>query len=235
MGTDQGLKEYPEIFRKYFGTIVPAEDNKFSALNAAVWSGGSFVYVPKGVEVPLPLQAYFRINGENTGQFERTLIVVDEGAKVHYIEGCTAPIYATDSLHAAVVEVVALPGSKVRYTTIQNWSNDVYNLVTKRAHAYENAHGRVDRREHGLPQDREVPVDLPARRGRQRGRHLGRGRRQGPAPGHGRQGDPPGARTRPRASCEVGVEGRRPGDLPRPAQGRAGRHRRRRPASAATR
>ena len=139
MGTDQALKEYPDIFRKHFGTVVPAEDNKFSALNAAVWSGGSFVYVPKGVEVPLPLQAYFRINGENTGQFERTLIVVDEGAKVHYIEGCTAPIYATESLHVAVVEVVALPGSKVRYTTIQNWSNDVYNLVTKRAHAYENS------------------------------------------------------------------------------------------------
>ena len=139
MGTDQALKEHPEIFREYFGTVVPPEDNKFAALNSAVWSGGSFVYVPKGVEVPLPLQAYFRINGENTGQFERTLIVVDEGAKVHYIEGCTAPIYATDSLHAAVVEVVALPGSKVRYTTIQNWSNDVYNLVTKRAHAYANS------------------------------------------------------------------------------------------------
>ncbi len=140
MGTDQALKEYPEIFRQHFGTVVPPEDNKFAALNSAVWSGGSFVYVPKGVEVPLPLQAYFRINGENTGQFERTLIVVDEGAKVHYIEGCTAPIYATDSLHAAVVEVVALPGSKVRYTTIQNWSNDVYNLVTKRAHAHERSH-----------------------------------------------------------------------------------------------
>ena len=139
MGTDQALIEYPEIFRKHFGTVVPPEDNKFAALNSAVWSGGSFVYVPKGVEVPLPLQAYFRINGENTGQFERTLIVVDEGAKVHYIEGCTAPIYATDSLHVAVVEVIALPGAKVRYTTIQNWSNDVYNLVTKRAHAYENS------------------------------------------------------------------------------------------------
>jgi Fe-S cluster assembly protein SufB len=139
MGTDQAMKEYPDIFRQYFGTVVPPEDNKFAALNSAVWSGGSFVYVPKGVEVPLPLQAYFRINGENTGQFERTLIVVDEGAKVHYIEGCTAPIYATDSLHAAVVEVIALPGSKVRYTTIQNWSNDVYNLVTKRAHAYANS------------------------------------------------------------------------------------------------
>jgi Fe-S cluster assembly protein SufB len=138
-GMDQALKDHEDIVRKYFGTVVPAEDNKFSALNTAVWSGGSFVYVPKGVEVPLPLQAYFRINGENTGQFERTLIVVEEGAKVHYIEGCTAPIYATDSLHAAVVEVVALPGSKVRYTTIQNWSNDVYNLVTKRAHAYANS------------------------------------------------------------------------------------------------
>ncbi len=139
MGTDQGLKEYPEIFKKYFGTVVPPEDNKFSALNAAVWSGGSFVYVPPGVDVPLPLQAYFRINGENTGQFERTLIVVDEGASVHYIEGCTAPLYATDALHVAVVEVIALPKSKVRYTTIQNWSNDVYNLVTKRAHAHEDA------------------------------------------------------------------------------------------------
>ena len=139
MGTDQGLKEYPEIFKKYFGTVVPPEDNKFSALNAAVWSGGSFVYVPPGVDVPLPLQAYFRINGENTGQFERTLIVVDEGASVHYIEGCTAPLYATDALHVAVVEVIALPKAKVRYTTIQNWSNDVYNLVTKRAHAHEDA------------------------------------------------------------------------------------------------
>ncbi len=139
MGTDQALKEYPDIFREHFGTIVPPEDNKFSALNSAVWSGGSFVYVPPGVEVPLPLQAYFRINGENTGQFERTLIVVDEGAKVHYIEGCTAPIYATESLHVAVVEVVAKKGSNVRYTTIQNWSNDVYNLVTKRAHAYEDS------------------------------------------------------------------------------------------------
>ena len=139
MGTDQGMKEYPEIFQKYFGTGVPAEDNKFAALNSAVWSGGSFVYVPKGDDVPLPLQAYFRINGQNTGQFERTLIVVDEGASLHYIEGCTAPNWATDSLHVAVVEVIALPGAKVRYTTIQNWSNDVYNLVTKRAHAHAGA------------------------------------------------------------------------------------------------
>ena len=202
MGTDQALKEYPEIFQKYFGTIVPPEDNKFAALNSAVWSGGSFVYVPKGVDVPLPLQAYFRINGENTGQFERTLIVVDEGAKVHYIEGCTAPIYATDSLHAAVVEVVALPGAKVRYTTIQNWSNDVYNLVTKRAHAYEDSHGRVDRRQHRLAQDGQVPGIYLRGRGRQRGHHQRRGRRQGPAPGHRRQGNPPRAgHQEPRSSA----------------------------------
>ena len=224
MGTDQALKEYPEIFRKYFGTVVPAEDNKFAALNAAVWSGGSFVYVPKGVEVPLPLQAYFRINGENTGQFERTLIVVDEGAKVHYIEGCTAPIYATDSLHAAVVEVVALAGSKVRYTTIQNWSNDVYNLVTKRAHAYAQLHRRVGGREHRLPPHDEVPGDLPAGRGRHGRGHLGRRGRPRPAPGHRRQGRPPGAQHHLAHRVQVRVQGRRPGDLPRPAAGRAGRH-----------
>ena len=151
------------------------------------------MYVPKGVEVPLPLQAYFRINGENTGQFERTLIVVDEGAKVHYIEGCTAPIYATDSLHVAVVEVVALPGSKVRYTTIQNWSNDVYNLVTKRAHAYENSTVEWIDANTGSQEDGQVPGHLPARRGRDGGHHLGRRRRQGPAPGHRRQGHPPRA------------------------------------------
>ena len=191
MGTDQALVEYPEIFRKHFGTVVPAEDNKFSALNAAVWSGGSFVYVPKGVEVPLPLQAYFRINGENTGQFERTLIVVDEGAKVHYIEGCTAPIYATESLHVAVVEVVALPGS-------QGPLHDDPELVERRLQPRHEAgprvrelDRRVDRREHGLAQDREVPVDLPPRRERDRRHHQRRGRRQGPAPGHRRQGRPP--------------------------------------------
>ena len=193
MGTDQGLKEYPEIFKKYFGTVVPAEDNKFSALNGAVWSGGSFVYVPKGVEVPLPLQAYFRINGENTGQFERTLIVVDEGAKVHYIEGCTAPIYATDSLHVAVVEVVALPGSKVRYTTIQNWSNDVYNLVTKRAHAYENAKVEWIDANTGSRKTVKFPSIYLRGEGASADIISRRGRRQGPAPGHRRQGDPPRA------------------------------------------
>ncbi len=179
---------------------MPAEDNKFSALNGAVWSGGSFVYVPKGVEVPLPLQAYFRINGENTGQFERTLIVVDEGAKVHYIEGCTAPIYATDSLHVAVVEVVALPGSKVRYTTIQNWSNDVYNLVTKRAHAYEDSTVEWIDANTGSRKTVKFPAIYLRGEGASGRHHQRRGRRQGPAPGHRRQGRPPRARTPARGS-----------------------------------
>jgi len=136
---ETAVREHPDLVRKYFGTIIPYSDNKFAALNSAVWSGGSFVYVPPGVKVDVPLQAYFRINSQNFGQFERTLIIADEGSFVHYVEGCTAPIYATDSLHSAVVEIIALPGSRVRYTTIQNWSSDVYNLVTKRAAAYENA------------------------------------------------------------------------------------------------
>ena len=136
---DSGLKEHPEIVKKYFGTVVPHTDNKFSALNTAVWSGGSFIYVPKGVHIDFPLQAYFRINAESMGQFERTLIIVDEGASVHYVEGCTAPMYSTESLHSAVVEVVVNRGARCRYTTIQNWANNIYNLVTKRAHAYGDA------------------------------------------------------------------------------------------------
>ncbi len=136
---DSGLREHPEIVREYFGTIIPNGDNKFAALNSAVWSGGSFVYVPAGVKVEVPLQAYFRINAENMGQFERTLIVVEPGAYVHYVEGCTAPIYATDSLHSAVVEIIVKEGARCRYTTIQNWSTDVFNLVTKRAVAYRDA------------------------------------------------------------------------------------------------
>ncbi len=136
---DTGLREHPEIFRKYFGTVIPPNDNKFAALNSAVWSGGSFVYVPKGVRVEIPLQAYFRINTESMGQFERTLIIADEGSFVHYIEGCTAPTYSKDSLHSAVVEIIAMKDAHVRYTTIQNWSNNVYNLVTKRAIAREHA------------------------------------------------------------------------------------------------
>jgi Fe-S cluster assembly protein SufB len=136
---DQALQEYPDLMREYFGTVIPAEDNKFAALNTAVWSGGSFIYVPPGVKVDVPLQAYFRINSENMGQFERTLIIVDEGAQVHYVEGCTAPTYSSESLHSAVVEIICKPGSRVRYTTIQNWADNVYNLVTKRAVAYEEA------------------------------------------------------------------------------------------------
>src|SRR5690606_10812507 len=126
--TDTALQKYPELFREYFGTVVPPTDNKFAALNSAVWSGGSFIYVPKGVKCEIPLQAYFRINTENMGQFERTLIIADEDSFVHYVEGCTAPIYSTASLHSAVVEIICKPRSRVRYTTIQNWSNNVYNL-----------------------------------------------------------------------------------------------------------
>lgn len=136
---DSGLREHEDIVREYFGTVIPANDNKFAALNSAVWSGGSFIYVPPGVSIDMPLQAYFRINAENMGQFERTLIIVDEDAYVHYVEGCTAPIYSTDSLHSAVVEIIVKPRGRCRYTTIQNWSTNVYNLVTKRAVAYEDA------------------------------------------------------------------------------------------------
>ena len=137
--TDTALREHPDLLREYFSTIIPPTDNKFAALNSAVWSGGSFVYVPPGVKVEFPLQAYFRINAAQMGQFERTLIIVDEGAQVHYVEGCTAPMYSSESLHSAVVEVIAKRGSRVRYTTIQNWANNIYNLVTKRAVAYQDA------------------------------------------------------------------------------------------------
>ncbi|MGN8246320.1 Fe-S cluster assembly protein SufB [Cellulomonas soli] len=139
LDTDTALKEHPEIFEQYFGSVIPPGDNKFAALNTAVWSGGSFVYVPPGVHVEIPLQAYFRINTENMGQFERTLIIADEGSYVHYVEGCTAPVYSSDSLHSAVVEIIVKKNARVRYTTIQNWSNNVYNLVTKRATAAEGA------------------------------------------------------------------------------------------------
>ena len=139
LDTDTALREQPELVREYFGSIIPAGDNKFAALNTAVWSGGSFIYVPPGVHVEIPLQAYFRINTENMGQFERTLIIADEGSYVHYVEGCTAPIYSTDSLHAAIVEIIVKKNARVRYTTIQNWSNNVYNLVTQRATCAEGA------------------------------------------------------------------------------------------------
>ena len=139
LSTDMALKLYPDLFKKYFGTVVPFADNKFSALNGAVWSGGSFIYVPKGVHLEKPLQSYFRINNEKSGQFERTLIIVDEGADVHYVEGCTAPTYSKESLHAAVVEIIILKGGRCRYSTVQNWSTNIVNLVTKRAVCYENA------------------------------------------------------------------------------------------------
>jgi len=137
--TDTAVREYPELFKEYFGTIVPPTDNKFAALNSAVWSGGSFIWVPEGVHVDIPLQAYFRINAQNMGQFERTLIIAEAGSYVHYVEGCTAPIYSTDALHSAVVEIIVKPHARVRYSTVQNWSKNVYNLVTKRAVAYEGA------------------------------------------------------------------------------------------------
>jgi len=137
--TDSAVRDYPDLVRQYFSTIIPPTDNKFAALNSAVWSGGSFIYVPKGVKIDFPLQAYFRINAENMGQFERTLIIVDEGAQIHYVEGCTAPMYTTESLHSAVVEIIVKKHARCRYTTIQNWANNIYNLVTKRAVAYENA------------------------------------------------------------------------------------------------
>jgi len=136
---EDGLKYHEDLFREYFGTVIPPTDNKFAALNSAVWSGGSFIYVPPGVQLDIPLQAYFRINAESVGQFERTIIIVDEGASIHYIEGCTAPIYDKDSLHSGVIEIVVKKNARCRYTTIQNWSNNVYNLVTQRALAYENA------------------------------------------------------------------------------------------------
>jgi len=139
LDTDTGLKEHEDLFKEYFSTVIPVGDNKFASLNTAVWSGGSFIYVPKGVHVEIPLQAYFRINTENMGQFERTLIIVDEDAYVHYVEGCTAPIYSSDSLHSAVVEIIVKKNARCRYTTIQNWSNNVYNLVTKRATCEEGA------------------------------------------------------------------------------------------------
>ena len=145
LSIEDGLRKHPDLFREYFGTVIPIEDNKFAALNSAVWSGGSFVYVPKGVKVDLPLQAYFRLNTANVGQFERTLIIVDEGASVHYVEGCTAPQYTTESFHSGVIEIIVKKGARSRYSTIQNWSTNVYNLVTQRAKVYENAsHEWVD-------------------------------------------------------------------------------------------
>ena len=136
---EDGLRNHPDLFKQYFATVIPQADNKFAALNSAVWSGGSFVYIPKGVKVEIPLQAYFRVNSERMGQFERTLIIVDEGADAHYVEGCTAPVYTTESFHSGVIEIIVKKGGNFRYTTIQNWSNNMYNLVTQRAIVHEDA------------------------------------------------------------------------------------------------
>ena len=165
---DTAVREHPDLVKEYFGTIIPPNDNKFAALNSAVWSGGSFVYVPEGVKVDIPLQAYFRINAENMGQFERTLIICEKGSYVHYVEGCTAPTYSTDSLHSAVVEIIVKEGARCRYTTIQNWSKNVYNLVTKRAAAYQQRHDGVGRRQPRLQDDDEVPGRLADGAGRAR-------------------------------------------------------------------
>ena len=220
---DSGLREHEELVKEYFGTIIPQNDNKFAALNSAVWSGGSFIYVPPGVHIDMPLQAYFRINAENMGQFERTLILVDEGAYVHYVEGCTAPIYSSDSLHSAVVEIVVKKGGRCRYTTIQNWSNNVYNLVTKRAVAYEDATMEWVDGNLGSKLTMKYPA-IWLMGERAHGEVLsiafaGKGQHQDAggkcvhvAPEHD-LGD----------HLEVDLEGRRPRRLPRPAGGREGR------------
>ena len=200
LDTDSALREHPDLFKEYFGTVIPPADNKFSALNSAVWSGGSFIYVPKGVRVDIPLQAYFRINAENMGQFERTLIICDEGSFVHYIEGCTAPIYTTDSLHSAVVEIIVKKDARCRYTTIQNWSTNVFNLVTKRAIGLSRRDHGMGRRQPRVADHDEVPERLPDGARREGRRPVDRLRGQGPAPGRRRQDDPRRARTRPRPS-----------------------------------
>ena len=220
---DSALREHEELVKQYFGTIIPSNDNKFAALNTAVWSGGSFIYVPPGVKIELPLQAYFRINAENMGQFERTMILVDEGAYVHYVEGCTAPIYSSDSLHSAVVEIVVKKGGRCRYTTIQNWSNNVYNLVTKRAVAYEGATMEWVDGNLGSKLTMKYPA-IWLMGERAHGEVLSiafAGKR--PASGRGRQDRPRRAEHDLPDHLEVDLEGRRPRRLPRAAPGREGR------------
>ena len=232
---DSGLREHEELVKQYFGTIIPQNDNKFAALNSAVWSGGSFIYVPPGVSIEMPLQAYFRINAENMGQFERTLIIVDEGAYVHYVEGCTAPIYSSDSLHSAVVEIIVKKGGRCRYTTIQNWSNNVYNLVTKRAVAYEDATMEWVDGNLGSKLTMKYPA-IWLMGERAHGEVLsiafaGKGQHQDA-----------GGKVRPRRAeddvgdhLEVDLEERRPRRLPRAARGGEGRRRARSRRSSATR
>ena len=222
---DTALREHEEIVKQYIGTIIPQNDNKFAALNSAVWSGGSFIYVPPGVSIDLPLQAYFRINAENMGQFERTLIIVDEDAYVHYVEGCTAPIYSSDSLHSAVVEIVVKPRGRCRYTTIQNWSNNVFNLVTKRAVAYEDATMEWVDGNLGSKLTMKYPA-IWLMGERAHGEVLsiafaGKGQHQDA----GGKVVHVGAQDDVRDHLQVDLEERRPRRLPRPARGREGRRR----------
>ena len=223
---DTAVRDYPDLVRKYFGTIIPPNDNKFAALNSAVWSGGSFIYVPPNVVVDQPLQAYFRINAENMGQFERTLIIADVGSQVHYIEGCSAPVYTSDSLHSAVVELVALEGSRITYTTIQNWSNNVYNLVTKRARAEAEAHVEWIDGNIGSRLTMKYPsVYLMGPEGLGRGA-LGGLRRGRPAPGRRGQDDPRRSRDHLDHRVQVDLQGRRHHHLPGPGpRGRGGQAR----------
>ena len=209
--------------REHFGTVIPPGDNKFAALNSAVWSGGSFIYVPPGVHVEMPLQAYFRINAENAGQFERTLIIADEGSSVHYVEGCSAPVYSTDSLHSAVVELIAKPGARIRYTTIQNWSPNVYNLVTKRARAETEATVEWIDGNLGSKLTMKYPAVVmtgPKAHGEVLSvAYAGAGQHQDA----GREDDPRRARDHVDHRLQVDLQGRRPHHLPRPRAGRGGR------------
>ena len=222
---DTALREHEDLIREYWATVIPPNDNKLAALNSAVWSGGSFVYVPAGVKVEMPLQAYFRINTENMGQFERTLIIAEEGADVHYIEGCTAPVYSTDSLHSAVVEIVAKPSARVRYTTVQNWSQNVYNLVTKRAVAHERATMEWVDCNLGSKLTMKYPSIYllgPEAHGEILSIAFAG---NGPAPGRRRQDHPRGAANLLLDLLQVDLQGRRPQHLPRTARGRRRRHR----------
>ncbi len=235
LSADHGLRDHEDLFREYFGTIIPSTDNKFAALNSAVWSGGSFIYVPKGVHVDVPLQAYFRINTKNMGQFERTLIIVDEGAYVHYVEGCTAPIYSSDSLHSAVVEIIVKRGAPLPL-------HDHPELVEQRLQPGDQARGRLratprwsGSTEISAPRSPEVPERLPDGAGRAWRDPVDRVRRQGPAPGCGRQGHPLRAAHHQQDHLQVDQQGRRPGRLPRADQGAEGRGRLARAPSTATR
>ena len=223
LDTDTALKEHPELFQEYFGTVIPVGDNKFAALNTAVWSGGSFIYVPKGVHVEIPLQAYFRINTENMGQFERTLIIVDEGAYVHYVEGCTAPIYSCDSLHSAVVEIIVKKGARCRYTTIQNWSNNVYNLVTKRATCEEGATMEWIDGNIGSKVTMKYPAVYLMGEHATRRDAVDRLRRRGPAPGRRLEDGALRAVHLELDHLQVGGPRRRPDVVPRPGPGAGGR------------